>query len=35
MRNVRLRAADGAWKTPGDAVRVACLRHTTITIEPR
>jgi len=35
MRNIRLRGADGAWMTPGDAVRVACLRHTTITLEPR
>jgi hypothetical protein len=32
-RNVRLRR-DGAWISPGEHVRIACMMHTTVRVEP-
>jgi len=32
-RNVRLRK-DGAWLSPGEHVRIVCMKHTSITVAP-
>lgn len=33
-RNVRLRKSDGAWLTKGEAMKVPCMKATTLTVEP-
>lgn len=33
-RNVRLRTATGAWLTAGQHVRITCMMHTAIRLEP-
>lgn len=32
IKNIRLKGRDGMWKTDGAAVKIVCIRHTTITL---